>query len=51
MLVQPERLKDFMERYSESTNPMEQEGILAYIKSVNRKQAENFLAIELAEGQ
>jgi hypothetical protein len=49
MLLQPERLRDFMDRYSESTNPMEQEGILAYVKSVNPKQAEDFAAVEIEE--
>lgn len=49
MLVQPERLRDFMDRYSESKNPMEQEGILAYVKSVNPKQAEDFAAVEIEE--
>lgn len=46
ILVQPEKLEEFLARYGESTNPMEQEGILAYVKSVNPAQAEGFAQIK-----
>ena len=43
MLVQPDKLGEFLGRYGESTNPMVQEGIRAYVKAVNPKQAEEFV--------